>query len=208
MRPYVISFISTCLLLACLVSTSYAVEPDPPELPPSMYFGEIQSAANGDGVANRIQLFGSKFFTKHVGAWFWSSTNPAWSEAYIGPIIAITDELQIGVAAGFETASTKPLRVGGMAGYYSGDHYAEILGEYSDGGYWIRADGNYQLTDWFGIGGHAETDLGVGPRLRLRLPPDTIPIPIEIWGAPLFDWSANGAAGTYLNGIAGLRINL
>ena len=173
-----------------------------------MYFGEVQSAATGSGVVDSVQLSGSKFYTQHIGAWFWSSVNGTWGEGYVGPIVAITNELQIGIAAGFETTVVKPWRVGYIAGYYSGDHFAEVFGEFGEAHYWIRSDSNYQMNDWFGIGVHAETDFGVGPRVRLRLPASVNPIPIELWGAPAFDWTGNGAVGNRLNFIGGLRINL
>jgi len=116
-----------------------------------MYWGELQVNGTGDGVLPNIQTLDMKYFTPHIGAWFWTQANSSWGEGYVGPMIAITNEIQFGVAGGFETTPSKPWRVGYIAGYYTGDHYAEVFGEKGGSGYWLRVHGNYQLNDWFGL---------------------------------------------------------
>lgn len=188
-------------------AASAAAAAEPPTPPPSMYWGELQGTATGAGATYSIQTMGMKYFTEHLGAWFWTQSTKSWAEGYVGAMFAVTPEIQFGVAGGFETNSPA-WRVGYIAGYYTGDHYAEVFGEYGGSGYWLRVHGNYQVNDWFGIGVHGESNLGVGPRVRLRLPSGTIPYPLELWGAPLFDWNGNGALASYVSGIVGLRINL
>lgn len=196
-------------IILCLSSflTTTNAHADDTSPPPSMLFSEFQTATTGAGTTNSVGALGMKFYTPHLGAWIWAQAAPTWGEAYAGPLFAITPEIQLGVAAGFET-NTPAWRVGYIAGYYTGDHYAEVFGEYGGSGYWLRVHGNYQVNSWFGIGIHGESDHGVGPRVRLRLPPDTMPYPLELWGAPLFDWNGDGAVGSYLNWIAGVRINM
>ncbi len=130
------------------------------------------------------------FDNSKLGCFAWFLVSETYSEAYFGPTYSPFSWAQIGVGAGLEQTDT-PFRLGGFV-WVGRDQYSLLtIYEKSKTDYWYKAQANMNLNHWLGVGAIVQRFVGVGPRIQVTIPAS----PIQIWGAPTYDWQAKSWKG-------------
>jgi hypothetical protein len=140
-----------------------------------------------------------------VGVFAMANGTTGAAGGFVGPFVAATKWLMIGVGTGGELANGPQTDISGA--WHGGamlhiDHdriQAHAVLEYGVAtGLAHRAEVNVPLTPVFGVGGIVLKEAGAGPRFEIRFPRSEF----AIWGAVTYSWLAHSPAG-----IIGLRLN-
>lgn len=134
---------------------------------------EVQANPNdNDATMMNVSLMGPLY--QNFGWYAWAQSSNSWGQAYAGPTYAPVPWLQVGVAAGLETADE--IRYGSFAWLGNQHGYALFLHEEGSAP-WQRAIGTYfiyhadsaKVMDHIGAGVFHERYIGTGPYLELQV---------------------------------------
>ena len=134
-----------------------------------------------------------------LGLYTFFYVDRAYAEAVVGPSFSPTAWLTVALGAGVEQAEEGSWRVGGLLWMGRARWTSVTLLETGASGFWGRTEFAWRPAPWAGIGVLGDLGLGVGPRLELRVPS----LPVQIWGASLYDWKEERPAAAF-----GVRLDL
>lgn len=123
-----------------------------------------------------------------------------YADALVGPAFSPAPWLTLAAGAGIEQAEDGAWRIGGMIWAGKPFRYTTVTFlETGASGFWGRTELTWYPARWAGVGVLGDLLLGVGPRVEFNVPG----VPAKLWGASLYDWSADRPTGAI-----GLRIDL
>ncbi len=157
----------------------------------SFWVEEQTSFSDGETIPKMHTLLLQDFNKKHLGLFGYFQVQEDYAQAYVGPTLSPMPWLQVGVGWGLEQADT-PVRLGSFVWLGDARRYLLAIYENGGGGYWYHAEANTSIADWLGIGMGAMVEhlVGIGPRMELNMPR----LPVKIWVAPCYDWSADSVS--------------
>lgn len=189
MRKTTVAFVFTASLALSPASAeesgpqeSGSEVPKPPPIP-SIVVLEQANRVTGEGFDPNVNGLAFKLVTPRLGLFTAFYVDRRYASAYVGPAIAPAEWLIAGCGAGVETTREPvPWRAGCVAWLGSETLSLLVFAEIGASGPWGRAELNWNIVPWAGVGALGDLELGVGPRLEFRAPK----VPFTIWYAPAY----------------------
>lgn len=188
------------LAAACLVlaASSTRIAAADPSAQPSTVVLEDQNFVIDRDVRTDLNGTVVKMIHGPLGAYGFFYVDAKYAEALAGPVFAPAKWLAIGASAGYEQTGSH-WRVGGLVRVDFGRYVSTTLIETGASGLWGREEFAWKPRSWIGLGALLDLGVGYGPRVEIDIPK----LPIQVWGAALYDKGGGKADPAF-----GVRLDL
>lgn len=194
MKTFAIASLAFCL--ASLPAASARAD-DPPKT--TYVTLELQTVFAGDEIVPDINGTVVRFLHGPIGLYSFFFVDRTYADALVGPAFAPAPWMVVAAGTGVEQAEEGSWRVGGMLWIGKKRFTSVTFVETGASGFWARTEFAWRPAPWAGIGILADLGLGVGPRLEVNIPR----LPVQLWGASLYDWENERPAAAL-----GIRLDL